>query len=283
MLDFVVRLLVPAGVLTALVYYFGYTRAKAQYEYFGVDLGSIGFSTKDYLVRAAGPLFTPLAAVLVAGVFVLIAHHVLVFVLDRLSLRWRRVIWGVLAGGAFVTLIVGAIGLYNVHWPITGPLFSPVALGAGALLLEYATENALIRGAVPDGLAAVLASTRALRRGLLVAVALVAAFWATAGVADRQGRSHARAIEVSLITQPQAIVYSRERLRIEGRRGVQMSRLGGSTDSAYAFRYDGLRTLLHTPGRWFLLPTDWTPDNRQPVILLPDSRNDIRVEVAPPS
>jgi hypothetical protein len=278
LLEFASLVLAPAGVLTALLYYFGYTRMQALYGYFGVDPGSVGFTTTDYLVHGAGPSFT-LAAVLVAGVVVVIAHHVLVLVLDRPTLRWRRVIWGALAAGALATLTIGAIGLHH-RASFAGPVLSPVALGAGALLLEYATENALICGAVPDRLAAVLASTRALRRGLLVAVALVAAFWAMAGVAERQGETQARAFEVLLRYQPKAIVYSREHLQIKGP-GVHVVRLSGGTDSAYAFRYDGLRTLVHTRGRWFLLPAGWRRDNKTSVILLPDSRNDIRVDLAP--
>ncbi|GAB3981237.1 hypothetical protein GCM10029978_081460 [Actinoallomurus acanthiterrae] len=278
LLEFASRVLAPAGVLTALLYYFGYTRMQALYDYFGVDLGSVGFATTDYLVRSAGPLFAPLASVLVAGVAVVIAHHVLVLVLDRLSPRWRCVIWGCLAAGALAALTIGAIGL-DRRAALADPILSPVGLGAGALLLEYAIENALICGTVPERLAAVLASTRVLRRGLLIGVALVAAFWATASVAERQGRTQARAIEVSLVFQPKAIVYSRERLQIEAP-GVRVVRLGGGADSAYAYRYDGLRTLVHARGRWFLLPAGWRRDNESPVILLPDSRNDIRVDLA---
>ena len=33
-------------------------------------------------------------------------------------------------------------------------------------------------------------------------------------------------------------------------------------------------------GRWFLLPAGWTPDNGATVIVLPDSANDIRVDLS---
>jgi hypothetical protein len=280
LIEFVVGVLAPAGVLTALLYYFGYIRVQALFDYFGVDLGTVGLSTTDYLVRSAGPLFAPLAALLVAGVAAVTAHHGLLLLHERLSLRWRRAVWGALGVCGVVLLAVGALGLHRGVEVLVHPLFSPVALGAGALLLEYATENARNRGTMPGRFAAVLASTRVLRLGLLVAVALVAAFWATTSVAERQGRTQARTIEVTLSIQPKAIVYSRQRLQILAP-GVQVVRLSGGKESAFAFRYHGLRTLAHTRGRWLLLPAGWRRDNGTPVILLPDSRDDIRVDLAP--
>ncbi|GLW62915.1 hypothetical protein Arub01_11590 [Actinomadura rubrobrunea] len=278
-LGFVMRVLASAGVLTAVLYYFGYTRAEALYGYFGVNLGSLGYTTTDYLVHSAGPLFAPLTVVLIAGVVAIIAHHVLVLLLDRLSPKWRRVVCTGLVIGALVLLAIGAIGLQHRARVLAGPIFSPVALGVGALLLIYATENAWIRANLPDQFTA--ASTRPVRRGLLVGLALIAAFWATAGEAQRQGEREAQAIEMSLLVrQPKAIVFSRERLQI-GAPGVRMVRLAGGEESAYAFRYDGLHTLAHTRGRWFLLPSGWRRGNGTAVILLRDYRDDIRVDLAP--
>jgi hypothetical protein len=83
-IEFVTRVLAPAGLLTAVLYYFGYVREQALFAYFGVDLGSVGFSTTDYLVRSAGTVFLPLATVLVAGVTAVIAHHLLGYLLTSI-------------------------------------------------------------------------------------------------------------------------------------------------------------------------------------------------------
>ena len=56
-MDFVTRVVVPASLLTAILYYFGYVRELALFGYFGVDLGSLQFSTTDYLVRSAETIF----------------------------------------------------------------------------------------------------------------------------------------------------------------------------------------------------------------------------------
>ncbi|GLZ10959.1 hypothetical protein Acsp04_11940 [Actinomadura sp. NBRC 104425] len=279
LLEFATKVLAPAGMLTAVLYYFGYRRAEALYGYFGLDLGSVGLTTTDYLVRSAGPLFVPLAVVLVTGVVVLILHHLLALLLDRLDLRGRRVACGVLAGLAFVSLAIGAIGLQRRAEMLAGPLFSPVALAAGALLLDYAAESSRIRAALPGRVAAVVDSNANLRRGLIAGLLLVAAFWATAGVAQSRGLAEAQKIEVSLLVEPKATVYSRQRLQISAP-GVRMVRLSGAKESAYAFRYDGLRLLAHSRGRWFLLPVGWTRTNGASVVLLPES-GDIRVDLAP--
>ena len=64
--------------------------------------------------------------------------------------------------------------------------------------------------------------------------------------------------------RPDAIVYSDQRLRV----GVAEEVLGdaGAPD---AFRYTGLKLLLRSGGRYFLLPVDWAADPR--TIVLPDS------------
>ena len=132
---------------------------------------------------------------------------------------------------------------------------------------------------MPDQLSTVLASTQPGRRGLLAALALVAVFWTATTVAQQRGVGAANAIEASLLVRPQAVVYSRTRLQITGS-GVMLSRLDAS-DAAFAYRYSGLRTLVHAGGRWFLLPAGWTRDNGATVIVLPDSTADIRVDLSP--
>jgi hypothetical protein len=89
----------------------------------------------------------------------------------------------------------------------------------------------------------------------------------------------ARAFELSLPLQSQAVVYSKVRLHITGP-GVAVVDLN-PTDALYQFRYNGLRTLLHSSGRWFLLPVGWTADNGATVVLLPDDSPDIRIDLAP--
>ncbi|WP_067464079.1 hypothetical protein [Actinomadura macra] len=273
------RVLASTGVLTAILYYFGYVRQRALFDYFGVDLGAVGFSTTDYLVLSAGPVFSPLASLAVFSVGLLIAHHLLLQLMKGAGRRWRQAVCASLAVTGFCMLTIGAISLHRLGDAITGPYLSPAALGGGTVLLEYAAESATRYGLVRGGLAEILDTTRALRRALLVALALVAAFWATANVAQEHGVDAARAIELSLPGRSQAVVYARERLQISGP-GVEMVRLPGE-EEGLTYRYNGLRTLAHVEDRWFLLPVGWTHDNGATVILLPDSKDKTRVDVAP--
>ena len=277
--EFAGQFLLSAGTITAVVYYFGYVREQALFAYFGVDLGSVQFSTADYLVRGAGPLFAPLATALVTGVAAVIAHHVLVQLLAHADRRWQRVAWVALGAVGLILLAVGAFGLHRRDDPFAGPRLSPVALGVGAVLLDYSVETARTYETLPDQMSNALESTRVLRVGLVVALALVSAFWATANVAQRDGEKAARAIELSLPIRQQAIVYSFERLQITGP-GVGVIEFD-DPDAAFAFRYNGLRVLIHTESHWLLLPVGWRHDNGATVILLPDSPDEIRVELAP--
>ncbi|WUH96930.1 hypothetical protein OHR68_25670 [Spirillospora sp. NBC_00431] len=275
------RVLASTGVLTAILYYFGYVRERSLFAYFGVDLGTLGFTTRDYLVLSAGPVFSPLASVMVFGVGALIAHHLLVQLMRGASHRRRLLVCVLLTVAAFVLLTIGAVSLRrHADDAVSGPYLSPAALGAGTLLLEYVAEAATRYGVARGGWSEMLASTRAVRRLLLIALALIAAFWATANSAQQHGINAARAIELSLPTSPQAVVYARERLHITGP-GVGVVRLGGGPDAAFGYRYNGLRTLTHAGGRWFLLPVGWTRHNGATVILLPDSTKDVRVDLAP--
>jgi hypothetical protein len=278
-IGFVSRVLIPAGLLTAVLYYFGYVREQALFSHFGIDLSIVGFSTTDYLVRSTSTVFFPLATVLFLGVAALAVHYLLVYLLPRLDDRWRRAVWVVLGAMAFVLLVAGVVGLWRRTNPDLHPLFAPLALASGAFLLEYATDIIRTHEAVPDQLSTVLASTQTVRRSLLAALAVVAIFWTTTTVAQQRGIAAANAIEISLPVRPQAIVYSRTRLQITGP-GVTLSRLDAS-NAAFAYRYSGLRTLVHAGGRWFLLPAGWTRDNGATVIVLPDSVNDVRVDLSP--
>ncbi|MEV4251339.1 hypothetical protein AB0J63_49140 [Streptosporangium canum] len=87
------QVLAPAGALTAVLYHFGYVREKELLAYFGVELGSAGLSTTDYLLSSAGPLFSLLATMVVIGVAAIIAHHLLAYLLSRANHLWRQITW----------------------------------------------------------------------------------------------------------------------------------------------------------------------------------------------
>ena len=277
LLDVVGRVIAPAGVLTAVLYYFGFMREQALFAHFGIDLGSAGFSTTDFLVRSAGTMFVPLVVVLLLAVVAAFAHHGLVLAVSSVPPERRWAPWTCLAALAVGVLVVGVDGLLTRADPALGPLAPPIALGSGAVLLQYAVDSAA--GATRAGVPAALAGTRGLRRAATVALVLVSLFWLTSDVAQRRGTAAARAIEVSLPLQAQAVVYSEQDLHLPGY-GIGVTELDGD-GTGLRFRYNGLRTLLHSDGRWFLLPVGWTRDNGSTVIVLHDDPGRVRVDLAP--
>src|SRR3954452_17970292 len=66
----------PLSVLTAVLFYFGYVCSRAQFEYFGVDVDTIGLSTQAYVMRSPQALLTPLLVLVLIGVAAAVGHDV---------------------------------------------------------------------------------------------------------------------------------------------------------------------------------------------------------------
>src|SRR5659263_362116 len=135
LIDFATRVLAPAGALSAVLYYFGYVRVQALYGYFGADVGSLGFSTVDYVVSSAGTFFVLLVTLLVAGVVAVAGHYLLQHVREHVDVERRRLVWVGLGLTATALLVLGVVGLFRRAHPLFSPLFAPCCLGAGTCLL----------------------------------------------------------------------------------------------------------------------------------------------------
>ena len=72
--------------------------------------------------------------------------------------------------------------------------------------------------------------------------------------------------------------YSARRLHLAGP-AIRETELRGP-DAAYRFRYSGLKLVVRSGGRWFLLPASWTPGNGAAALLLADT-DELRVEFRP--
>jgi len=271
----VLALVGPVTLLSGILYYFGYVSARTFYAYFGISLSILEFSPASYLVRSADTFFRPVATVLVVVLAVYTGHRLLGHYLARANPhRVRLVCLVVLAAG----LALGALGVAGLYGWSLG-LVSPLALAAAGLLVEYGLLL-LARHGKPAGAVAQLVGTGVyLRRGLLAALVLTAVFWAVTTLAQRRGERNAQLTELTLVLQPQAVVYSDRDLSLPGP-SIHRTVLDGR-ESAYRFRYNGLRPLLHANDRWFLLPVHWRHDNGSTVIVLHDEPGRVRVDLAP--
>lgn len=270
------RTVASVGLATGLMYYFGFVREQAVFTHFGVDLGTLGFSTNDFVLRSAGTLFVPVAAILVAATVAAIAYHLGVGLVARLPDRWQRAAWHATGILGLLALLLGLIGLVRRADPLLSPLLAPLCLGTGPVLLWLVLDGP---GRPPAPWSTVPRAMRPARQLLAGALVLTSLFWGTATVAQQRGQRLAAAFERSLPLQIQAVVYSAARLQIAGP-GVTVSPLEGK-DSLYRFRYNGLRVLAHSGGHWFLLPVGWTSGNGATVIVLDDRTEGVRVDLAP--
>jgi hypothetical protein len=260
------------SVLTAVLFYFGYASSRAQFEYFGVDVDTIGLSTQDYVMRSPAVLLTPLLALVLVGVGVAIAHDVArrrVQVaaaasadadesvagrgrdrLDRLDRSFRvleLVGWCLLAVGALLLLGYAFLQDWTPY-----PLVTPLVMGIGAGLALF---SARIRGMV---------SPKAKPRiGVVLALSLVLVtdvFWTTATVAQWSGRGFAQQSALHLERLPTVIVDTRERLNSVSP-SIKETALPPSAAQTFHYRYRGLHLLIQGKDALFLVPGDWSPSD----------------------
>lgn len=107
---------------------------------------------------------------------------------------------------------------------------------------------------------------------MLISVLLL--FWAVYAYASAVGRGRAAETARTVDTElPAVVVFSQKDLMIRGGSchfGVQ------EKDSAYGFRYSGLR-LFHIAGdRLYVVPVDWSP--REGTVWVLEKSNTVRVE-----
>jgi|tagenome__1003787_1003787.scaffolds.fasta_scaffold20666670_2 hypothetical protein len=262
----------PLSVLTAVLFYFGYASSKAQYEYFGVDVDTIGLSTQDYVMRSPQVLLTPLFALVLLGVAFAATHDVVRRRVEdavraagdddpdvaargtvRLTTLYRRFrvlrMAGLALVGAAALLLLGYAALQA--WPLY-PLVTPLVMGIGAALAAYAGR--------------ILATMRPRERprtGVVLALVLVLTadvFWATATLAEWSGRGLAHRIAAHLDDLPTVVVDTRERLEAVSPK-VDERALPASAGQTFRYRYRGLHLLIQGKDRIFLVPGQWSPSN----------------------
>jgi hypothetical protein len=265
------------AVLTAVLFYFGWVRANATFDYFGVDVSLLGFSTSDYLLRSINSAFRPLLLTGLVAVVATGVHQAVVAAVAGGSERssgWARHV-PVATGGIGVILV--AIGLSGIAASDLGGelgVWLPACLAMGFALLAYAE---LSWQRFPDrGAAAPAQPPQQLRSFLLVGLALMALFWTVALYADETGRRLARTITRDLASRTEVVIYATDRLALAGP-GVQVADIR-LPNSRYRYRYSGLRLLVRSEGRHVLLPVGWTHGRGSAYVLRDDG--DVRLEFA---
>jgi hypothetical protein len=285
-LELVGKIVAPTTVLSALLYYFGWARANAIYGYFGIDQSLLGFSTADYLMRSIVAAFEPLRWSLILSLAAIWFDHWFRSTLTRQVGKTgsRRMGWivGIVLGVGLLSLL-GGPAVFLISLPME-PLFFSASWVAGVALTAFGARLWLhlktVREAEEgsDGWASMLPEgIKAMTTWLVVAMLCFSLFWFVSMYADVVGRWEAGQLAGRLDERPCVDVYSRTPLNLESR-SIETEEMSADKE-AYRYRYSGLRFLVRSADRFFLLPEAWSEENAHTIIIR-DS-DEIRVEVMP--
>ncbi|MEU5263755.1 hypothetical protein [Amycolatopsis sp. NPDC021455] len=263
----------PLTLLSALLFYFGYVSARSQYEYFGVDVDTIGLGTQDYIMRSPQPLLTPLLVFAAAGAGAVAAHaavrrRIHTPASARTAVRLRGLgraaqVAGVLGLTGGLLLVLGYAFLRG--WPLYG-LVTPLLIAAGGTLVR--SGAALRRLLRPP--AASETPFRRISTAMVYLVIAVSAFWMTATVAQWSGRGLAMDEATRLDKLPSVILDTKESLFLHSP-GIQETKLPVSEGQTFRYRYRHLRLLIHGKDRMFLVADQWSPSSSTIIVPLDDS------------
>ncbi|KQR63485.1 hypothetical protein ASF98_12605 [Arthrobacter sp. Leaf337] len=263
----------PLTIATALLVYFGWARTDAQAKAMGLDVSLFGYTVQDFVLRSIPSLFIPLVWLLLVAVAWLS--------LDRL-------LAGQLAAGrvagirrlAAVILFTGlacaaAMWLVVIVQPERTVLFVPYIMAGGVLLAAWGLS--LWRRTAEASGRSLAALSRGSEKTLVFCLVTLLLFWGTSDFAQALGRGLAVSYEERSALLPTAVVYSKDRLGISAP-NVREQYSGTAEHPVY--QYSGLRLLVVSGGRIFLLNEGWTLRSGKVVVLRDDPG--MRVEYGNP-
>ncbi|MDQ1535760.1 MAG: hypothetical protein QOE58_153 [Actinomycetota bacterium] len=277
----------PATAVSGLLFYFGYVSSRSQYEYFGLDVDTIGLTTQDFVMRSPQPLLVPLLVLSVLGAVAVLVHAVIrarlraAFAEPAPAPAARARTWTRRATAMGLFLLVAGFVLLFLY-PLLSEwqpfnLVTPVIIALGGSVSAYALsaarfvadlESSTAAPAAPPATTASTATTATtagsrsvwLRPAVSVFILLAVAasiFWATATVAQWSGVGLAQNQARHLTELPSVILDTRERLYLTSP-GLSEVALPPSTGQTFHYRYRSLRLLIQGHDRMFLVPDQWS-------------------------
>lgn len=264
--------------MTALAFWFGYNYTASRTYYLGVDANMLGYSTVEYLLRSGEPVIVPIAMLLVAGLLILILHALVGNVIQRS--RELRFLRSLFSGLLVVGLLAQSLAVRSMFVPLGGYyLLPPLLLGGGAGLAGYSFYILRVSLATNGAGSHKTEAPDWERAGYVVVALLVilSLFWGMTLYAGALGIGRAQALESNLAARPGVKIFSKQSLALH-HPAITETRLN-APDSEYQFEYSGLRLLVQSSGKYFLLPEDWTHESGTTFVLPENS--DIRIEFTP--
>jgi hypothetical protein len=253
-------IIAPATLLTGIAFYFGWQRVRSFDEYFGLNPGAVGLSTRDYVLNSLGTLFLPVVVVLIALIVFALGHA---YVTDaqrtgrRSPTALNRISHAALVLGGLL-LLLGGLAAFTVFPFHTPYLIATLFPAAGVLLIAHAVDQReRLHGDPP------LSTAARVFVALFVAVCL---FWAAGLYAEAVGRNQAAALARNLDELPAVTLSSNSDLGLNTFGNNSVDETVGSTGHTYS----GLRLLAVNDGTMWLLPQGWTPATGR-VFAVPDA------------
>jgi hypothetical protein len=262
-----------AALLTALLYYVGWSRAHASLEKFGLDPELVGYGTEEYVLRSINAAFPPL----VVGTTVsmgLVAFHRKVIqprVVRREALIGRFVLIGLVFGGVLALFVVVRLVTFDVVGIESG-LLLPGALVASVVFLSY---FGYLRSLYRGGNASLHGAYAKLWAVAFLGLGLLGVLWLLAESAADEGERRAADFVKGLAKEPAIAVYSTTPLAIAGP-GVQVKKVGADGDR-YRYAYTGLRLFESGNGKLILLPSAYAKGDK--AFVLRDDES-IRIDIS---
>jgi hypothetical protein len=250
----------PIALGTALLFYFGWQRSQAEADALGFSVDVLGMAPQDFMLRSIPVLFFPMALLLLASLAAVWTHARLLRQLQRDRGRERVLhVADVLRWSWLLLLLVGVALLAAA--PSLGRLLLPTFITLGVLGTIYGTI--LRQRATQDPTRTRLAVTL-----LVAALVALLLFWQTERLARVAGEALAEEIGANVHALTAVTIYSPKKLQLGP--DITETRFA-EPDSAYRYRYDGLRLLDHASGKYFLLPDQWTRERPRLIVIRDDS------------
>jgi hypothetical protein len=281
----------PTTMISALLFYFGYIGTRSRFEYFGVYLDMTDLSNQQLLLYGLEVIYVPAALGFTAILAVIVMHACVRWLLDvrksdtaALVIGLGAVLLGILLmGRALVGIFVSRV--YDNEIVGTTQLAlatGPAAAAYGIWICIRRARRAMADGRAPSAFVAWYDGTamKGLRRGGQVCAAgLVVAgfFWAVHQFAWASGQDRAYDDAVGLPKEPEIILDTGERLT-DVPATVKESELTATQEAVFRYRYRGLRLLVASGGRLFLVPQPWTEQSRTLVV---PYDGDVRIQLIP--
>ncbi|SDD11848.1 hypothetical protein SAMN05216174_107225 [Actinokineospora iranica] len=160
-----------------------------------------------------------------------------------------------IAAGSGVVLVAAAVAVAVDPAPFRDyPGVPGMGFSAGVLLLVFAWRQAVTRSGLPDRVAGAAVAEWV----ITFALVSIGLFWAVSDYSGAGGVRRAFEVEARVPAMPDALLFSERSLAIPDVREVEC----GRPDSAYRYRYDGLKLLLQSGNQYVLLP----PPGRRPTV-----------------